>query len=108
MAVSVIARWGWLAPDDEDAGGRFDDVVGDCLEFVDLEDAADLREESFEEAEVSASDAFDGGDGLGIGEVVRVKGASEAFPVFVEDKEEFVAAEGAVAVGEAEAAVELG
>ncbi len=28
--------------------------------------------------------------------------------MFVEDKEEFVAAEGAVAVGEAEAAVELG
>ena len=34
--------------DDESAGGGFDDVVGDGVEFVDLQDALDLGEESFQ------------------------------------------------------------
>jgi hypothetical protein len=97
-----------LGSDDEDAGGGFDDVVGDGFELVDLEYSADLGEEAFEESEVASGDAFDGGDGLGVGEVVGVEGATETFPVAVEDEEEFVAADGSVAVGEAEAAVELG
>jgi len=73
-----------------------------------LEDSADLGEEAFEEPEVASGDPFDGGDGLGVGEVVRVEGAAKTFPVAVEDEEEFIAAQGSVAVGEAEAAVELG
>ena len=97
-----------LISDDEDAGGGFDDVVGDGFELVDLQDAVDLREEPFEESEVAAGDAFDRGYGLGVGEVVRVECPAEMFPMAVEDEEEFIAAEGAVAVGEAEAAVELG
>ncbi|MDF2919420.1 MAG: hypothetical protein K0S70_3637 [Microbacterium sp.] len=67
-----------------------------------------MGEEAFEESEVAACDAFDRGDCLCVGEVISVESFAEAFPVAVEDKEEFVAAEGAVAVGEAEAAVELG
>jgi hypothetical protein len=84
--------------DDGDAGGGFDDVVGDGVEFVDSQDSCDLREESFEEAEVAAGDAFDGGDGLCVGEAVGVEGAAEAVPVTVEDKAELVAAEVPVAV----------
>jgi hypothetical protein len=61
-----------------------------------------------EDAEVAAGDPFDCCDGLGVSEVVGVEGAAEAFPVAVENEEKFVAAEGAVVVGEAEAAVELG
>lgn len=97
-----------LVPDHEDAGGGFDDVIGDGLEFVNLQDAIDLGEESFEEAEVAASDAFDRGDRLGVREALGIEGPAQAFPVAVEDEEKFVAAEGTVAVGEAEAAVELG
>ena len=50
---SCVVVWRWLS-DDEDAGGGFDDVVGDGLEFVDLEHSCDLGEEAFEEAEVAA------------------------------------------------------
>ena len=71
---------------DQGAGGSFDDVVGDGVQLVDLEDAVDLREEPFEEAEVAAGDAFDGGDGLGVGEVVRVESPAESLPVAVEDE----------------------
>ncbi len=67
-----------LVADDEDAGGGFDDVIGDDFELVDLEDSCDLWEESFEEAEVAAGDAFDCGDGLSVGEVVGVEGPAES------------------------------
>ncbi len=93
-----------LIADDEDAGCCFDDVVSDGFEFVDFEYSGYLGEEPFEEAEISAGDALDGGDGLGVG----VEGVSEAFPEAVEDEEEFVSSERSVVVGEAEAAVELG
>lgn len=72
-----------LIPDDEDAGGGFDDVIGDGLKLVDLEYSVDLGEEAFEEAEVAARDAFDRGDGLRVGEVVGVEVSAEAFPVAV-------------------------
>ena len=78
------------------------------LQLVDFENAVDLGEESFEESEVAAGDAFDGGDGLSVGEVVGVQGAAQMLPVAVEDEEEFVTTEGAVPVGETEATVELG
>ena len=94
--------------DDEDAGCGFDYVVGDGFELVDFEHSGYLWEEAFEEPKVAAGDAFDCGDGLGIGEVVGVEGVSEAFPVAVEDEEEFVSSEGSVVVGEAESAVQLG
>ena len=83
---------------DEDAGRCLDDVVGDGLELVDSENARDLREEAFQESEVPAGDSFDGGDGLGVGEVVGVESAAEAFPVTIEDEEEFVFAKCSVAV----------
>ncbi|TIH33898.1 ArsR family transcriptional regulator [Subtercola vilae] len=82
-----------LVADDEDAGCGFDDVVGDRIQLVDLEHAVDLGEEPFEETEVAAGDAFDGGDGLCVGEVVGVEGLAESFPVAVEDKQEFFAPE---------------
>ena len=83
-----------LVADDEDAGGGLDDVVRDGVQLVDLEDPVDLREESFEEAEVAPCDAFDGGDGLRVGEVVRVESPAESLPKAVEDEEEFLASEG--------------
>src|SRR5690625_7115110 len=67
--------------DDESAGGGFDDVVGDGVEFVDLQDALDLGEESFQEPEVTSGDPGDGGDGLGVGEVLWVEGLSGRAPV---------------------------
>ena len=76
ISVELLARWRRSTPDDEDAGGGFYDVIGDRLEFVDLEDAADLGEEPLEEAEVPAGDAFDGGDGLGVGAVIGVEGGA--------------------------------
>jgi len=96
-----------LIPDNEDAGGGFDDVVGDGLKLVYLEYSGDLGEEAFEEAKVAARDAFDRGDGLGVGEVVGVEGSAEAFPVAVEHEEEFVAPEGTIVVGEAEATARI-
>lgn len=93
----VSARWRSVA-DDEDAGGGFDDVVGDGFELVDLEYSRDLWEEALEETEVAAGDALDRGDGLRVREVLGVEGAAESFPVAVEDEEELVASEWAVAV----------
>lgn len=72
-----------LVADDEDAGCGFDDVVGDGVELVDLQYPVDLGEEPFEEAEVAAGDALDGGNGLRVGEVVRVEGLAKAFPMAV-------------------------
>lgn len=66
------------------------------------------KRRSIEEAEVASGDAFDRGDGLGVGEVFGVEGAAEALPVAGQDEQQFLAREGAVAVGEPEAAVELG
>ena len=79
MAV-FCDRSGALVSDHEDASGGFYDVVGDGLELVDLEHSGDLREEAFEESEVAPGDAFDRGDSLSVGEVVRVEGAAEASP----------------------------
>lgn len=77
--------------DDQDAGSGLDGVVGDGVELVDLEYRCDLGEEAFEEAEVAAGDPFDRGEG--VGEVVGVEGAAQAFPVAVEDEQELVAAQ---------------
>ena len=38
--------------------------------IVDAEHALDLREETFEQADVAAGDALDGGDGSFVGEVI--------------------------------------
>ena len=81
--------------DDEGAGGGFDDVVGDGVEFVDLQDPLDLGEEAFEEPEVAAGDPCDGCDGLGVGEVVGVEGLAEGSPVSLEDEQQFVLPPGA-------------
>ena len=97
-----------LRTDNEDAGSCFDDVIGDGFESVNLEHSLDLREKTFEESEVTASDALNRGDGLCVGEVVWVEDTAESFPLAREDEEEFVACECAVAVREPEAAVQLG
>ena len=91
FAAVFCDRLGALVSDHEDAGGGFYDVVGDGLELVDLEHSGDLREEAFEEAEVAPGDAFDRGDRLSVGEVVWVKSAAEAFPMAIEDEEQFLA-----------------
>lgn len=105
--AAFCGRFLSLIADDEDARGGFDDVVGDGFKLVDFEDAGNLREQAFQESEVAAGDPFDCGDCLGIGEIIRVEVSAQAFPVPVENEEEFVAAEGSVVVGEAEPAVEL-
>lgn len=87
-----------LVADDENARGGFNDVVGNGVELVDLQHAIDLGEEPFEQAEVAAGDAFDGGDGLSVGEVVRVESPAESLPVAVENEEELFPAKGAVVV----------
>ena len=94
--------------DDQGALCGFDDVVGDGVEFVDLQDPLDLGEEAFEEPEVAAGDPCDGCDGLGVGEVVGVEGLAEGSPVSLEDEQLFVLSQGPVLVGEADSAVELG
>ena len=76
--------------DDESAGGGFDDVVGDGVEFVDLQDALDLGEESFQKPEVTSGDPGDGGDGLGVGEVVWVEDLTEGAPMPLQDEEQFL------------------
>ena len=45
--------------DDQGALCGFDDVVGDGVEFLDLQDPLDLGEEAFEEPEVAAGDPCD-------------------------------------------------
>ncbi len=94
----VFDRFVSLVADDEDAGGGLDDVVGDGVELVDLQYPVDLGEESFEEAEVAAGDALDGGDRLRVGEVVRIEDLAESLPMAVQDEQEFFASEGPVVV----------
>ena len=72
--------------DDEGAAGGFDDFEGDDLESVDLHDAFDLGEQALYEAKVVPGDAADGGDGLGVGEVVEAEAQAEASPVRVRTK----------------------
>ncbi|WP_165689029.1 hypothetical protein, partial [Mycobacteroides abscessus] len=55
--------------------------------------------------EVTAGDPFDGGDGLGVGEVVRVEGVAELSPLAFEDEQQLVVAEWAVLVCEDSIAV---
>ena len=77
-----------LIADDEDAGCGLDDVVGNGVELVDLEYPVDLGEEPLEKAEVAAGDAFDGGDRLRIGEIVRIKSLAESLPMTIENEQE--------------------
>ena len=73
--------------DDQGAMCGFDDVVGDGVEFVDLQDALDLGEEAFKESEVPSGEAGDGGDGLGVSKVLWVEGLAEGAPVPLQDEE---------------------
>jgi hypothetical protein len=50
--------------------GGFDDFAADRGEVVYLQDAGDLREEALDEAEVAVGDTRDGGDCVGVGEVL--------------------------------------
>ena len=105
--AAFFDRWVSLVAYDEDAGGRFDDVVCNGFQLVDFQDAGDLGEQSLEEPEVASGYPFDCCDGLGVGKVLGVQCLSEAFKLAVQDEEEFLAAEGPVSVGEAKAAIEL-
>ena len=80
--------------DDEGALGGLDDVVGDRMQLVDLQDAFDLGKESLEETEVPAGDARDRCDRLGVGEVVWVECLAEGPPVPLQDEEHLVVAQG--------------
>ena len=104
----ILVRYLSSGADDENACGGFDDVVGDGFELVDFQYSGYLWEEPLKKSEVAAGDAFDRGDGLRVGEVVRVEGFTKPGPVSVENENEFRAAEGAVVVRESETAVELG
>lgn len=75
------------------------------MQLVDLHDAFHLSEESVDEAEVASGD---GGDGLGVGVVLGVKGLTEFASASFQDKAQFFLGQGAVFVGEADPAVELG
>ena len=67
-----------------------------------------MGEEAVDEPEVAVGDPGDGGDRLGVGEVLGGEFEAERAPVVGEDEPQFVAAERPVLVGEADAAVELG
>ncbi|MBG6214756.1 hypothetical protein IWX77_002707 [Cryobacterium sp. CAN_C2] len=73
----------------------------------DFQDAFYLEEESFEGAEVAAGDALDGGERLGVGEIVEIERFAEFMPVAFENKLPCIVSEAPVLVGEAEPAVEL-
>jgi CoA-transferase family III len=53
--------WPLLGADHEGLSCGFDDFWGDGVQFVDLQDAADLAHESFDEPEVAAGDPGDRG-----------------------------------------------
>lgn len=72
MAVFCV-RLVALIADDEDAGCGLYDVVSDGFKPVDSQHSGYLGKESFEETEVAAGDAFDGGYGLRVGEVFGVE-----------------------------------
>ena len=93
---------------DEGAAGGLDDVTSDDGEVVDLHDAGDLCEEAVDEPDVSAGDASDCGDGLGVGEVGQVQGQAELGPLSGEDEREIGVAEVAVLVAEPNAAPRAG
>jgi hypothetical protein len=97
---SCLAVAGSDRADGEGASRCFDDVVGDCVKFVDFEDAIDLWEAVFEAAEFAAGGALDGGEGLGVGEVVEVERFAEFAPAAFENELEFVVAEGQLLVVE--------
>lgn len=82
----------------------FDDFLGDAVELVNVADARDLGEEALDEPEVAVGDAGNGGDGLGVREVVGIDSQAELLPAVCQDEGEFLGAEGPVVVGEADAA----
>ena len=55
-----------LGADYEGLAGGVDDVRGDHVELVDVDDASDLAHEPFDEAEVPAGDAGDGAGCIGV------------------------------------------
>jgi hypothetical protein len=66
-----------------------DGFPADDAQSVDLQHAGDLREEPLDEPEVPAGDAVDGGDGLGVGEVVCGQLQAGCCPVALQDEGEF-------------------
>jgi hypothetical protein len=66
-----------------------------------------LGEQALYEAKVAPGDAADGGDGLGVGEVVEAEAQAEASPVAGQDEGDFVVVQRSVLVGEPDSAVEL-
>ena len=96
-----------LGSDDEGLSGGVDDVGGDDVELVDLQDAGDLAHESFDESEVASGDAGDGVGGLGVVCGVGIERQAELLPVVGEDDGEVFGVQGPVLVGEPDPAVEL-
>jgi hypothetical protein len=104
---SVSAMWRLGLADDEAFAGGFDDLARDRREVVDLEDAPDLGKEAVDEPEVAVGDPGDGGDRLGVGEVLGGEFEAERAPVVGQDEPQLFGAERPVLVGEADAALEL-
>ena len=79
-----------LDADDQGGAGGFEDVVGIGVQFVDLHDAFHLRAQPVYESEVAVGNPGNGGQGLGVGEVVGVEVMAELAPSTCEDKAQFV------------------
>src|SRR5215471_13708132 len=92
---------------DETCPGRFDDLLGDRLQLVDLENTADLRQQAVEQAEVAASDADDGRDGLLIRKIFVFEHQIEFRPVMYQNEPHFSLAQGTKGVRKTDPGVEL-
>ena len=84
-----------------------DDFFCDAVELVNVTDARDLGEEALDKAKVAVGNAGDGSDRLRVREVLGIDSQAELLPAVCQDEGEFLGAEGPVAVGEADAAVQL-
>jgi len=93
--------------DDEHLPGCVDDVRGDLVELVDLDQAPYLGHQAFDETEVPAGDAGDGVGGLHVVGVGRVVGVAQVLPVVGQDDRDVFGVDGPVSVGEADPAVQL-
>ncbi|MGA8598194.1 MAG: hypothetical protein WB676_26040 [Bryobacteraceae bacterium] len=82
-------------------------IIGDDRKAVDFEDAFDLHEQAVKKAEVAARDAGNRSDCLCIGDVGFVERETELAPKPGQNEGEFIALQGPVVMGKADAAVKL-
>src|SRR5215813_8874821 len=92
---------------DETCTGRFDDLLGDRLQLVDLENTANLRQQTVEQAEVAAGNADDSRDRLLIRKIFVFEYQVEFSPEMCQNELHFFLAQGAKGVRKTDAGVEL-